>query len=90
VRAVVALGTALLRLRLWNAFGHARARFYSVTAMRAAQPAWFRADLEALFALLSKRAIAPRVAERIGLAGVAAAHRRVEAGHLDGKIVVCP
>jgi NADPH:quinone reductase-like Zn-dependent oxidoreductase len=88
--SVVALGAALLKLRLWNAFGHAHARFFSVTDLREAHPAWFRADLEALFGLLSKRAIAPRVAERIGLAGVAAAHRRVEAGHLDGKIVVCP
>ncbi len=88
--SVVALGATLLKLRLWNVFGHARARFYSVTDMRKAHPSWFRADLEALFALLSKRAIAPRVAERIGLADVAAAHRRVEAGHLDGKIVICP
>jgi NADPH:quinone reductase-like Zn-dependent oxidoreductase len=88
--SVVALGATLLKLRFWNAFGHARARFYSVTDVRKAHPEWFRADLEALFALLSKRAISPRVAERIGLADVAAAHRRVEAGHLDGKIVVCP
>ncbi len=88
--SVVALGATLLKLRLWSAFGHARARFYSVTDMRKAHPSWFRADLEALFELSSKRAIAPRVAERIGLADVAAAHRRVEAGHLDGKIVICP
>jgi len=88
--SVVALGAALVKLQLWNAFGHARARFYSVDDERKAHHAWFRADLEALFGLLSKRAIAPRVAERIGLDEVAAAHRRVEAGHLNGKIVICP
>jgi NADPH2:quinone reductase len=86
----LALGLCLLKLRLWNVVGHARARFYSVTEMRAAHPSWFREDLETLFDLLSKRAISPRVAERIGLSEVAAAHRRLEEGHLDGKIVVCP
>jgi len=88
--SVVALGAALLRIRLWNAVGHAHARFYSVTDARKAHPAWFRSDLQALFELLSKRAISPRVAERIGLADVAEAHRRVETGHLNGKIVICP
>ena len=86
----LALGLCLLKLRLWNALGHARARFYSVTEMRNAHPAWFREDLETLFDLLSTGAIAPRVAERIGLSEVADAHRRLEEGHLDGKIVVCP
>lgn len=88
--SVVGLAAALLRLRWWNAFGHAHAGFYSVTDVRKAHPAWFREDLEALFALLAKRLIAPRIADRIGLADVAAAHRRLEAGHLDGKLVVCP
>jgi NADPH:quinone reductase len=84
------LAAVLLKLRIWSLFGHATARFYSVTGMRKAHPRWYRRDLEALFALLAKRAIRPRVAERIALADVAAAHRRVEAGHLTGKIVLCP
>jgi NADPH:quinone reductase-like Zn-dependent oxidoreductase len=88
--SLVGLGLVLLRLQLWNTFGHAHARLYSVADVRKAHPEWFREDLERLFELLSKRAIRPRVAERIGLAGVPGAHRRVEAGHLDGKIVVCP
>ncbi len=88
--SVAAFGATLLKLRLWNAFGHARARFFSVNDLRQAHPAWFRADLEALFGLLAKRAISPRVAQRIGLAGVAAAHRRLDEGHLEGKIVICP
>ncbi|MGA2448366.1 MAG: zinc-binding dehydrogenase [Polyangiaceae bacterium] len=87
--SILALGAVLVRLRLWNAFGHAHARFYSVTAMRKAHPEWYRADLEALLELLSKRAIRPRISERIALADVAGAHRRLEAGHLDGKIVIC-
>jgi NADPH:quinone reductase-like Zn-dependent oxidoreductase len=88
--SVLTLGAALLKLRLWNAFGHAHARFYSVTDVKKAHPEWYRADLAALFKLLSKGAIRPRVADRIALRDVAAAHRRIEAGHLDGKIVICP
>jgi NADPH:quinone reductase len=86
----LALGATLLRLRLWNALGGKRARFYSVTELRTKHAEWYRADLETLFELLSKHAIQPHVAQRIGLGDVAAAHRRVEGGHLDGKIVVCP
>ena len=55
--------------------------------MRARHPAWFRHDLEALFGLLAAHRIAPRVVGRISLNEVAEAHRRLEAGGLDGKLV---
>ncbi len=58
--------------------------------MRAQHPEWFRKDLERLFELLATRAIEPRVAERISFDEVAAAHRRLEAGGLQGKLVLCP
>jgi NADPH:quinone reductase len=67
-----------------------RARLYSINLMRARHPAWFREDLERLFGLLATRAIRPRVAERISFDEVAQAHRRLEAGGLDGKLVLCP
>jgi NADPH2:quinone reductase len=70
--------------------GSKRARFYSINVMRARHPAWFREDLERLFALLATRAIRSRVAERISLDEVAEAHRRIEAGGLDGKLVLGP
>jgi NADPH:quinone reductase-like Zn-dependent oxidoreductase len=88
--SLLTLGATMLRLRLWDAFGHAHARFYSVTELRKNHPEWYRADLETLFRLLAKGSIRPRIAERIGLDGVPAAHARVEGGHLDGKIVICP
>ena len=44
-------------------------------------------DLERLFGLLATRAIRPRVAERISFDEVAEAHRRLEAGGLEGKLV---
>src|SRR5262249_42056462 len=56
----------------------------------ALHPAWFREDLERLFGVLATRAIRPRIAERISFDEVAKAHRRLEAGGLEGKLVLCP
>jgi NADPH:quinone reductase len=84
------VGWWLLRLHFWNRLSRKAAGFYSITALRKKHPDWYRADLQALFRLLSSKAIHPRVAERIELSGVADAHRRLEAGGLDGKIVICP
>ena len=79
------------RLYLWRWLpGGKRARFYSINLMRAQHPAWFREDLERLFGLLASGTIRPRVAERISFERVAEAHRRIEAGGLDGKLVLCP
>jgi NADPH2:quinone reductase len=79
------------RLYLWSWLpGGKRTRSYSINVMRARHPAWFCEDLERLFGLLATRAIRPRVAERIPLDEVAKAHRRLEAGGLEGKLVLCP
>lgn len=79
------------RLRLWNLWPNGKtATFYSIVALRRAHPDWYRSDLEALLRLLAEGAIRPVVAERIGLSDVADAHRRLEAGGVRGKIVICP
>ena len=70
--------------------GGKRVLVYSINLMRARHPDWFREDLEKLFGLLATRAIRPRVAARISFEEVAEAHRRLEAGGLDGKLVLCP
>jgi NADPH2:quinone reductase len=81
----------IARLYLWRWLpGGKRAGFYSINAMRARHPAWFRDDLERLFGLLASGAIRPSVAERISFDEVAEAHRRLEGGGLDGKLVLCP
>src|SRR5215472_12088889 len=81
----------IARLYLWRWLpGGKRARFYSINVMRARHPTWLREDLERLFGLLATRAIRPRVAERISFDEVAEAHRRLEAGALEGKLVLCP
>jgi NADPH:quinone reductase-like Zn-dependent oxidoreductase len=80
----------IARLYLWRwRPGDKRACFYSINAMRARHPAWFREDLERLFELLATHNIRPRVAERISFAEVAEAHRRLETGGLEGKLVLC-
>ena len=81
----------IARLYLWRWLpGGKRAGFYSINVMRARHPAWFREDLERLFGLLASGAIQPRVAERLSFDEVGEAHRRLEAGGLDGKLVLCP
>jgi NADPH:quinone reductase len=79
------------RLYLWRWLpGGKRARFYSINVMRARYPGYFREDLERLFGLLAARSIQPRLAERISFDEVIEAHRRLEAGGLNGKLVLCP
>ena len=81
----------IARLYLWRFRpGRRRASFYSINLMRALHPAWFREDLARLFELLARGAIRPRVAGRIGFDEVFEAHRRLEAGGLEGKLVLCP
>jgi NADPH2:quinone reductase len=81
----------IARLYLWRLLPDGkRARFYSVNAMRARHPTWFKEDLEELFELLAEGAIRPRIAERISFDEVVEAHRRLEAGALGGKLVLCP
>jgi NADPH:quinone reductase-like Zn-dependent oxidoreductase len=77
------------RLLSWLPSGK-RVRLYSINLLRAQHPAWFREDLERLFGLLATGAIRPRVAKRISFDEVAEAHRRLESGGLDGKLVLCP
>lgn len=67
-----------------------RVRLYTINMMRARHPEWFKEDLTRLFGLLAARSVHPSVAKRIPFAEVAEAHRMVEAGGLDGKIVLCP
>ncbi len=81
----------IARMYLWGLLpGGKHARFYSINVMRARHPAWFREDLEGLLNLLAAHSIRPRVAERISFDKVSDAHRRLEEGGLEGKLVLCP
>jgi NADPH:quinone reductase-like Zn-dependent oxidoreductase len=90
-RHMVTMLMWIARLYLWRWLPSGkRGRFYSVNLIRARHPAWFQEDLERLFGLLATRTIQPRVAERISFDQVVEAHRRLEAGGLAGKLVLCP
>ncbi len=94
-RRILNLLMWIARVYLWRWLlswlpGGKRIRVYSINLMRARHPAWFREDLERLFGLLATGAIRPRVAERISFEEVPEAHRRLEAGGLEGKLVLCP
>jgi NADPH:quinone reductase-like Zn-dependent oxidoreductase len=90
-QGMLSILSGIARLYLWRFLpGGKRARFYSINAMRVRHPEWFREDLEHLFRLLESGAIRPRVAERISFDKVADMHRRLEAGGLEGKVVLCP
>jgi NADPH:quinone reductase len=85
----------IARVYLWRRLlswlpGGKRMQVYSINVMRAQHPVWFRQDLERLFSLLATGAIRPRVAERISFDKIVEAHRRLEAGGLEGKFVLCP
>jgi NADPH:quinone reductase len=90
-RRMLPIVIEIARLYLWRLLpGGKRARFYSVNAMRARHPTWFKEDLERLFGLLATGAIRPRVTDRIPFDEVPEAHRRLEVGGLEGKLVLCP
>ena len=94
-RRLLTLLMQMARVYLWRSLlswlpGGKRVRIYSINLMRARHPAWFREDLGQLFELLATGAIRPRVAERISFDEVVEAHRRLEAGGLEGKLVLCP
>jgi NADPH2:quinone reductase len=90
-RSMLGILATIARMYLWGVLpGGKRSRFYSINVMRARHPEWFKQDLAHLFDLLKTGKIRPRVAERISFEQVRDAHRRLEAGGLEGKIVLCP
>jgi NADPH:quinone reductase-like Zn-dependent oxidoreductase len=94
-RGLLSLLMWIGRVYLWRRVlswlpGGKRVYLYSINAMRALHPAWFQEDLERLLGLLATGVIRPRVAQRISFEEIAEAHRRLEAGGLEGKLVLCP
>lgn len=90
-QGMVAALANIARMYLWGWIpGGKRTRFYSINVMRAQHPEWFKEDLAYLFELLKQGRIRPKVAERIAFEQVVEAHRRLEAGGLQGKLVLCP
>jgi NADPH2:quinone reductase len=75
---------------MWRWFGSANktVSFYSITDVREKHPDWFREDLASLFQLLAEGRISPRVWKVLPLSEAAQAHRMIEEGEVEGKIVL--
>jgi NADPH2:quinone reductase len=65
-----------------------RSTFYGITMLYRENPQPFREDLPKLFELLRQGAIRPRIAARLGLLEGRKAQELLEAGGIDGKIVL--
>lgn len=78
-----------VKLKLWDWLPNSHATaFYSIGAMRRSHPDWFKEDLAALFGMLAENRIDPAIAEIVPLSEVRRAHERVEAGEVQGKLVM--
>lgn len=65
-----------------------RGSFYGITRLYRQNPQPFREDLATLFELLAARKITPRIAERLPLLDARKANERLEAGNIEGKLVL--
>jgi NADPH:quinone reductase-like Zn-dependent oxidoreductase len=64
--------------------------FYDIRRLKRKHPDWFREDLTALLDLLAARKLRPVIAARLPLEAIIEAHRRVERGDVQGKLVLIP
>lgn len=64
--------------------------FYDIAARRRRYPQEFKEDLELLFNLLAAGRIAPRIQRVFGLDEAVEAHRLIEAGQVEGRLVLDP
>ena len=62
--------------------------FYNIHSRRGKLPEQFKADVQALFTLLSEGKLKPAVADRLPLEQAAEAHRRIDKADVLGKIVL--
>lgn len=65
-----------------------RSVFYNILRRRQQHPEEFREDVATLFEMLQAGRLQPAVAQRLPLADVAEAHRLIESGAVEGKIVL--
>ncbi|MDX2015046.1 MAG: zinc-binding dehydrogenase, partial [Myxococcaceae bacterium] len=69
-------------------FGGRRGAFYGITMLYRKDPRPFREDLPQLFELMQDRRFVPRVAQRLPLLAAREANERLEAGNIEGKLVL--
>lgn len=84
----------VLQLAFWSLLPNGkRATFYSIVGFQGFKnnhPDWFREDLRTLFDLLAAGQLKPLIAARLPLSQIAQAHELMEAGRVQGKLVLIP
>jgi NADPH:quinone reductase-like Zn-dependent oxidoreductase len=80
-----------IRMMLWSLSPSGKkGMFYSITGFKKKHPEWFRQDLSLLLDLLMQGKIKPVIARRLPLAEVVSAHKLLEDGGVEGKLVLLP
>ncbi|MCU0695466.1 MAG: zinc-binding dehydrogenase [Myxococcaceae bacterium] len=90
---VGATGLPALASSAFACFAGARLRgrrgaFYGITMLYRKDPRPFREDLPRLFELMQDRRFVPRIAQRLPLMAAREANERLEAGNIEGKLVL--
>jgi NADPH:quinone reductase-like Zn-dependent oxidoreductase len=74
---------------LWKLLPDSKAAiFYNISHRRDSHPDEFKADVQALFDLLSQGKLCPAVAEVVPLRRAGDVHRRIDAAEIAGKVVL--
>jgi NADPH:quinone reductase-like Zn-dependent oxidoreductase len=87
-RGTLGILRGMVALLLGARFAGRRGSFYGITALYRKDRRPFKEDLPKLFELLASRKIQPRVAARLPLLAGREAERLLEAGGVEGKIVL--
>jgi len=83
-------GYDFLRIKWLSQRPNAAVSFYDIASCRRQHPQWFQEDLSSLFNLLEAGRIAPRIQRVFGLGEAVEAHRLIEAGQVEGRLVLDP
>jgi NADPH:quinone reductase-like Zn-dependent oxidoreductase len=87
-RALSTLARSVLALFVGARLRGRRGSFYGITMLYRKNPRPFHEDLPKLFDLLAQRKISPRIAQTSPLLDARKANERLEAGGIDGKLVL--
>ena len=83
-----ALASSAFSLFVGSRFRGRRGSFYGITMLYRKDSRPFREDLRKLFDLLAQKKISPRIAQKLPLLDARKANERLEAGGIEGKIVL--
>ncbi len=82
------MARSALSLFVGARLGGRRGSFYGITMLYRKKPRLFLEDLPKLFDLLAQRKISPRIAHTFPLQDARKANERLEAGGIEGKLVL--